>query len=69
MDEITTKEFSIRTGISERTIRNMIARGAITARLERTDPTVKKGVWKIQKSEVKKVIDFFKQERKSRSPK
>lgn len=57
--EVTVAEFAELTGIEVRTVRNMIYRRAITARLFRTDPTVKKGVYIIPVSEVEKTLEWL----------
>lgn len=57
--EVTVAEFAELTGIEVRTVRNMIYRRAITARLFRTDPTVKKGVYIIPISEVEKTLRWL----------
>lgn len=55
IEEVTTEEAAVLLGCTARTIRNMIARGTFSARMEKIDPTVEKGVYKIPLSEVMKI--------------
>jgi len=52
IQEVTTAEAANMLECSPRTIRNMIKRKTITARLFLIDPTVKKGVYLIPKAEI-----------------
>lgn len=54
-EEVTTEEAARMLKCSPRTIRNMIVRGTIKARMERVDPTTDKGVYKIPISEIERI--------------
>lgn len=56
LEEVTTAEAAELLNCSERTIRRMIERGTIAARMEKIDPTVKKGVYKIPKYQIDMII-------------
>jgi hypothetical protein len=53
--EVTTEEAATILNCTARTIRNMIRRGSIAARMDKIDPNVKKGVLKIPLSEIKRI--------------
>lgn len=57
MEEITTEKAAVILNCSSRTIRNMIQRGSLKARLKRIDPNTRKGVYLIQKKEVMKLLE------------
>ena len=56
IEEVTTAEAAEMLNCSPRTIRNMILRKSITARMDKTDPTVEKGVYKIPKAEIELLV-------------
>jgi hypothetical protein len=53
--ELTSEEAAEILNCTARTIRNMIVRGSITARMEKIDPNVEKGVYKIPVSEIERI--------------
>jgi hypothetical protein len=53
--ELTSEEAAEILDCTARTIRNMIVRGSIKARMEKIDPNVEKGVYKIPVSEIKRI--------------
>jgi excisionase family DNA binding protein len=55
IQEITTEEAAGMLKCSPRTIRNMIHRGTIKARMEKVDPSVEKGVYKIPITEIQRI--------------
>lgn len=59
--ELTTEEAAEELGCSPRTVRYMIARGTISARMEKADPTAQKGVYKIKLSEIIRIQELLKQ--------
>ena len=54
--EYTTAEAAIKWECSDRTVRNMIMRGTIQARMDKADPTVQKGTYKIPEREIKRIL-------------
>jgi len=60
-DTVTTAEAAQMLNCSPRTIRYMIDRGTLTATLEKVDPTVERGVYKIPKDQIEKLIKLQKQ--------
>lgn len=54
-EEVTTEEAAELLNCSPRTIRNMIIRGSIRAKMVKVDPTTRKGVYKIPKSEIERI--------------
>lgn len=63
--ELTTEEAAEILQCSPRTIRNMISRKSITARMAKIDPTVEKGVYLIPISEIKRIQSM---QRKTAAP-
>lgn len=63
IDEVTTEEAAEILKCSARTIRYMIARETITARMEKADPTATKGVYKIPRSEIERIQKLLKSNR------
>jgi hypothetical protein len=55
LKEITTEKAAEILDCSPRTIRYMITRGSIKARMVKIDPTVEKGQYKIPLSEIKRI--------------
>lgn len=53
--EVTTEEAAVLLRCTSRTVRNMIERKSIIARMEKIDPSVGKGVYKIKMSEIKRI--------------
>jgi hypothetical protein len=53
--EVTSEVAAKILSCTARTIRNMIVRGSIKARMEKIDPNVEKGVYKIPISEIKRI--------------
>lgn len=54
--EMTTEQAAEILGCSPRTIRNMILRGTLTARLDKADPTVEKGRYLIPSTQVYAIL-------------
>jgi Helix-turn-helix domain len=48
-DEITTEEAAVILKCTARTVRNMIIRKSLPAKIKRVDPTTKKGVYIVSK--------------------
>ena len=59
IEEVSTQEAAKMLKCSPRTIRNMIKRGSLSARIVRFDPTVK-GVYKVPKSEIELLVQYMK---------
>ena len=53
---VTTQQAAKMLKCSPRTIRNMILRGSLSARLFKVDPTVAKGVYLIPTKEIEKLL-------------
>ena len=53
--EITTEEAARILNCSVRTIRNMIDRGSIKAKMYKVDPYIKKGRYRIPMSEIQRI--------------
>jgi DNA binding domain, excisionase family len=53
--ELTTEEAAEILDCSPRTIRNMIERGSIKARLVKVDPNAEKGAYRIPLSEIERI--------------
>ena len=53
--EVTTEEAAEMLKCTSRTVRNMIIRGSIQARMEKIDPNVEKGVYKIPLREIQRI--------------
>ena len=60
--EVTAAEAAEMLHCDRRSVVNMIKRGSIQARMEKIDPYVKKGVYKIAVSEIKRIQDLLKEQ-------
>ena len=54
--EVTTQQAAELLNCSPRTIRNMIARGTLRARMVKIDPTVEKGVYLIPYKQIDDIL-------------